>query len=113
MNFGEQFSELLPNHVEVELKPATANKVNVRAIIDEESDSVVNQNSIDTETGAVSLPFDLPVTFPKTVPIKNSYNLMAKGPCREIQFKVTTNSGKVHLRSIRSSAFVNTINQET
>ena len=113
MNFGEQFSELLPNHVEVELKPASANRVNIRAIIDEESDSIVNESAIDTETGTVTLPFDLPVTFPLTVPIKNSYNLMTKGPCREIQFKVTANSGKVHLRSIRSSAFVNTIKQET
>jgi len=113
MNFGEQFSELLPNHVEVELKPATASKVNIRAIIDEESDSVVNQSTINTKTGTVTIPFDLPVTFPLTVPIKNSYNLISKGACREIQFKVTTNSGKVNLRSIRSSAFVNTINQET
>ena len=113
MNFGEQFSELLPNHVEVELKPASANRVNIRAIIDEESDSIVNENAIDTETGTVTLPFDLPVTFPLTVPIKNSYNLMTKGPCREIQFKVTTPCGKMHLRSVRASAFVNTIKQET
>tara|TARA_R100000808_G_C2148651_1_gene156829 strand:- start:1579 stop:3198 length:1620 start_codon:yes stop_codon:yes gene_type:complete len=113
MSFGEQFSELLPNHVEVELKPAIADKVNVRAIIDDGSDLVVNQNPIDTLTSTLTLPFDLPATFEKTVPIKESYNMMQNGPCRELQFKVITNSGKMHLRGIRSSSFVNTINQET
>ena len=113
MTFGEQFSELLPNHVELELKPATATAVNIRAILDEESDSVVNQQVVNTETSTLTLPFDLPATFPKTVPIRNSYNLLSNGPCREMQFKGVTNSGKMWVRGIKASAFVNSIEQET
>ena len=113
MTFGEQFSELLPNHVELELKPGTANHVNLRAVLDEESDSVVNQQTIGTETGSLTLPFTLPASFPKTVPIRNSYNLLSNGPCREMQFKVVTNAGKMWVRGIKASAFVNSIDQET
>ena len=113
MTFGEQFSELLPNHVELELKPAIATAVSLRAILDEESDSVVNQQVVNTETSTLTLPFDLPATFPKTVPIRNSYNLLSNGPCREMQFKVVTNSGKMWVRGIKASAFVNSIDQET
>ena len=113
LSFGEQFSEVLPNHVELELKPALADRVNIRASMDEGEEQVVNQTPVNTTTGTVTLPFKLPVTFPRTTPIINSYNLINKGPCREIQFKVRTDGGKMHLRSVRASAYVNTITQET
>ena len=113
MSFGEQFNELLPNHVELELKPATSETVNLRAILDGQSESVVNQNVINTSTAGLSLPFDLPATLPKTMPAINSYNLIQNGPCRDMQFKVITKSGKLAVRSILASAYVNTIKQES
>ena len=113
MTFGQQFNELLPNHTELEMKPATAEQVDIRAILDDDSDSVVNQTPINTFGGALKLPFFLPAVLGRTVPIKNSYNLINKGPCREVQFKVQTTAGKMHLRGVRTSAYVNTIQQET
>ena len=112
LSFGQQFNEVLPNHAELELKPALAERVNIRVSLDEGEESVVNQNPINTETGSVTLPFTLPVTFPATVTIRNSYNLINNGPCREVQFKVRTDAGKMHLRAVRASAYVNTIDQE-
>ena len=113
LSFGQQFNEVLPNHTELELRPALAERVNIRISLDEGEESVVNQNPINTATGSVTLPFDLPVTFPATVPLRSSYNLINKGPCREMQFKVRTDAGKMHVRGIRASAYVNTLDQET
>ena len=73
----------------------------------------MNQNPSNTSTSTVTFPFTLPLTFPATVPLRNSYNLINKGPCREMQFKVRTDAGKMHLRGIRASAYVNTLDQET
>jgi len=113
LSFGQQFNEVLPNHVELELKPALADRVNIRVALDEGEEKVINQTPVNTTTGTVTLPFVLPVTFPRTAPIINSYNLINNGPCREMQFKVRTDGGKMHLRSIRASAYVNTLKQET
>ena len=117
MTFGQQFNEILPNHTELEMKPATSSQVDIRAILDDDADSVVNQTPINTFGGSVKLGADpdsrLPFTLGRTVPIKNSYNLITKGPCRELQFKVQTSAGKMHLRGVRSSAYVNTLQQET
>jgi len=113
LSFGQQFNEILPNHVELELKPALADRVNIRASMDEGEEVVINQTPISSTTSTVTLPFVLPIAFPKTAPIINSYNLINNGPCREIQFKIRTDGGKLHLRSIRASAYVNTLTQET
>ena len=88
-------------------------KVNLRAIFEEESDSVVNLLPINTFGNSVTLPFVLPVVLGKTVPIRQSYTLISKGPCREIQFKVLTTAGKMHLRGNRTSDYINTMQQET
>ena len=114
LSFGQQFNEILPNHVELELKPALADRVDIRVALDDGEEKVVNQTPVvGTTAGTVTLPFWLPVTFPRTVPTLNSYNLINNGPCREMQFKVRTDGGKMHLRSIRASAYVNTIKQES
>jgi hypothetical protein len=113
MTFGEQFSEILPNHVELELRPALAQQVQIRSVLDNGEDTVVNQTHIDTQTAVVTLPFVLPVTIPKTVPLKNSYNMIQKGPGREVQFRVKSFGSKMHLRSIKASAYINTFAQET
>ena len=112
MTFGEQFSEILPNHVEVEMKPALAQQVQIRSVLDEGEDVTINQTHIDTQTGIVTLPFVLPVTFPKTVPLKNTFNMIQGGPAREVQFRVKSFGSKMHLRSVKASAYINTFNQE-
>lgn len=72
----------------------------------------INQTHIDTQTGIVTLPFVLPVTFPKTVPLKNTFNMIQGGPAREVQFRVKSFGSKMHLRSVKASAYINTFNQE-
>ena len=118
MTFGEQFSEMLPNHVEIEMKPTLSKKVQIRAVLDEGAEGIVNQTDINTETSTVILPFDLPddgsgIILGDSKPIKRQYNMIQHGPARELQFRVKSFGNKMHLRSIKASAYVGTFDQET
>jgi len=110
LTFGEPFNEVQPQHVEVELKPALSTTVELKPIFDSVTEGTrLNTSNIDTKISKVLLPQVLPFTLPVERAIINSYNMMMRGPCREVQFKVSSTSNKMHLRAIRGSAFVNTM----
>ena len=92
------------------MKPALSTTVELKPIFDSVTEGTrLNTSNIDTKISKVSLPLTLPFTLPVERPIINSYNMMMRGPCREVQFKVSSTSNKMHLRAIRGSAFVNTM----
>ena len=111
--FGERFNRLQPRHVEVEFKAARSSSVEVRPVSDLELGRKLNSSDINTNTSSVTLPVTLPFTLPIEKPVIKSYNLLTRGPCREIQFRVKTSANKMHLRSLRASAYVRSMELET
>jgi hypothetical protein len=114
LTFGDFFSPKLGNNVEFELSnsPAGCHCVEVRSIIDTETEKVIHPSNIDTRFTGVNLPIDLPFSLPSLSPVTRAYNLISQGNFNEMQIKVASSSGKLHLRSIKSSAFVNSMTLE-
>jgi hypothetical protein len=111
--FGDYLSTKLGNHVDIELETSTVgcHCVDLSLTTDEGNklrDAMIADN-ISTDTTGVTLPVDLTFTLPNVGIFSKSYNLTTKGEFDEIKFKVKSESGKLHLRSIKASAYLNTI----
>jgi len=114
LTFNDFFSPKLGNNVEFELAPSDAgcHCVEVRSIVDTETETVVHPSNIDTRLAGVTLPVYLDFTLPSIEPVIRTYNMIPVGNFNELQYKVKSGSGKLHLRSIKSSAFMNTLTLE-
>ena len=111
--FGDYMSTKLGNHIEIELETSTVgcHCVDLLATTDEGNklrDSMLASNISNDSTG-VPLPVDLDFTLPEIGIFSKSYNLTNQGEFGEIKFKVKSESGKLHLRSIKASAYMNTM----
>ena len=111
--FGDYLSTKLGNHVDIELETSTVgcHCVDLSLSTDEGNklrDAMI-ADDISTDTTGVTLPVDLTFTLPNVGIFSKSYNLTTKGEFDEIKFKVKSESGKLHLRSIKASAYLNTI----
>lgn len=111
LTFGEPYNEVQPQHVEVEFKGARSTAVEIRPIHDG-AETLKLTNSLNIRTSSITLPVTLPFTLPRNKPIITGYNMMTRGPARELQFKVKTEANKLHLRAVRGTAFVNTMELE-
>jgi len=65
-----------------------------------------------TATDSLVLPVPLPFVLPAAGVRRRGFGLQRFGPYREIQYKLTTASGKLVLRSIITGGFINTVDVE-
>jgi hypothetical protein len=114
LTFSDFFSPKLGNNVEFELETSDAgcHCIEVRSIVDTETEKVIHPSNIDTRLSGITLAVNLPFTLPSIEPLIRAYNMIPTGEFNELQFKVKSSSGKLHLRSIKASAFVNSIKLE-
>ena len=108
-NWGDQFSEKQPEHVEFEFKPGLSDRVEVRVKIDSVDERAVHGSIIDTGSTSVVLPVVLPVAFPSERPMRRHYNMMTHGPCNEAEFIAKTTAKKMEVRSVKAAAYLNTM----
>jgi len=111
--YGDHLSPKLGNHVGIELRDSTVgcNCVNISVTTDDGNllqDHILASNIVNDTSGVV-LPADLPFTLPTIGPFLRSFNLTNVGEFSEIKFKIRSESGKLHIRSIKTSAFINTM----
>jgi len=111
--YGDFMSPKLGNHVDVEFKNSTVgcDCVDILITTDEgniRSEDVLVSNISTTSTG-VALPVNLNFTLPTIGPFSKSYNLTTFGEFNEIKFKIRSETGKLHIRSLKTSAFINTM----
>ena len=111
--FGDYLSTKLGNHVDIELSTSTVGCHCVDlSITTDEGNKIRDEmiaDHISTDVRAIPLPLTLPFSLPNVGMFSKSYNLTTKGEFDEIKFKVKSESGKLHLRSIKASAYMNTI----
>ena len=113
LTFQDVFSKKLGNHVELELRGSTPGAdVELRAIADESDEKVVHHSTIITGITGVTLPANLTFVLPEDEIITRDYNMIPVNEFSELQFRVFANSGKVHLRNIKASAFMNSMTLE-
>lgn len=65
--------------------------------------------SFSTVQTSLSLPLTLPFTLPKAGIVRKSFDLMAAGRWRELQIDLNAASGKLELRTITVSAFIESL----
>jgi len=111
--YGDYLSPKLGNHIDIELKNSTAgcHCAELKVSLDEDAGSqdLLIAENISTTTTAVPLPVTLPFTLPAVGPFSKSYGLNTLGEFNEAQFTVKASSGRLHLRSMKTSAYVNTM----
>ena len=67
---------------------------------------------INTQAVLVELPVDLPFTLPTLGAFERAFNLTTLGEFSEVQFRVKASSGRLTVRSIKTSAYINTMTLE-
>lgn len=111
--FGDYLSPKLGNHVDIELRNSNVGCHCAELMVTTDEGNIQDDTAIATNirtaaTG-VSLPVTLNFNLPTVGPFSKSYNLTNMGEFNEIKFKVKASSGKLHVRSIKASAFMNTM----
>ena len=111
--YGDYLSPKLGNHLDIEFENSIAgcHCAEVYATLDEEAGAtdVLIENNIPTQTSSVTLPVTLPFTLPSVGPFSRSFSLSTKGEFNEARFKIKASSGRLLVRSIKTSAFMNTM----
>lgn len=111
--FGDFLSTKLGNHVEVDFKNSTVGcdcaEIYVRYDEGLTVDDRLLEGMISTDTVEVTLPVDVPFTLPTVGAFQKAYNLTTLGEFSEAQFRVKSSSGKLHVRAIKASAYMNTM----
>ena len=111
--FGDHLSPKLGRHVEVEFENSTAGchcaSILTRLDGSAGSDDKQLDTNVSTTYTDISLPLTLPFALPSIGTSRKAYNLTTSGEFSEAQFRVKSTSGKLHLRSIKASAYMNTM----
>lgn len=85
--------------------------VDVQAILDDAG--ALELASFLTLSASLFLPLVLPFTLPRAGIVRRSFDLQRYGQFRELQFQINASSGKLVLRTISASAFIDTIALQT
>jgi hypothetical protein len=111
--YGDHMSPKLGNHVEVELSNTNEGCECVEILVTADDGAVTTDkqlgNMIDTLSTPVELPVDVPFELPRVGNFSKSFNLTSMGEFDEIQFKIKSSTGKLLVRSIKTSAYMNTM----
>lgn len=81
----------------------------VEVILDDAGPLPLQDAALVTRSASLYLPLTLPFTLPRAGIVRRARDLQAFGQFRELQFSLTTTSGKLALRSIMASAFIDTM----
>ena len=98
------------SNVEFEFTKSKAD-VTIEVVRDDSEPEMFEEFS--TLQNSLYLPLTLPFTLPKAGTVRKAFDLQRYDPFRELQFKVTATEGKLVLRSIAASAFIDTVELET
>jgi len=111
--YGDYLSPKLGNHLEIEFENSVAgcHCADVYATLDEEAGAtdVLVSAGISTQTTIVNLPATIPFTLPSVGPFSKSFSLNTLGEFDEARFRIKASSGRFLIRSIKTSAFMNTM----
>jgi hypothetical protein len=115
ITFGDYYSFKSGLSVEFEFDESVADNVTIQVILDK----VPHQTLLADPFQSISeprlrLPFTIPVTLPASPGLlRKSFDLQRYGTWRELQFFITTTAGKLAIRSIRVTGFMDTIRLQT
>ena len=89
--------------------------VEIQAILDMVPDSDLVATSFDSGSSAgLVLPFTIPATLPgRTSLLRTSHDLQRYGQWRELQFFIGSSAGKLQMRSIRLTGFIDSLVLQT
>ena len=107
MTFGQPYCPKTGLSYEAEFNGSQAT-VTVQAILDDSAASATG-DGFPTGGAARVLPLTLPLELPRGGIVRRALDLQRFGPFRELQFDVASAGGKLALRSISASAFVDTL----
>jgi hypothetical protein len=115
ITFGDHYSFKTGLNVEFEFDESVAGEVLVKVILDK----IPHPTPIAVAFSSLSEPrLRLPVTLPFTLPLspdllRKAFDLQRYGTWRELQFQITTTAGKLAIRSIRVTGWMDTIRLQT
>jgi hypothetical protein len=111
ITFGDHYSFKTGLNVEFEFDESVAGEVLVKVILDK----VPHPDPIAVAFSSLSqsrlrLPLTLPFHLPPSPDLlRKAFDLQRYGTWRELQFQITTTAGKLAIRSIRVTGFMDTI----
>ena len=111
--FGDYLSPKLGNHADIELASSNVgcNCAEIFVSLDEAAgikDKLL-ASMVNTQADLVELPVDLPFDLPTLGAFQRAFNLTTLGEFSEAQFRVKAASGRLTVRSIKASAYINTM----
>jgi hypothetical protein len=119
ITFGDYYNFKTGLSVEFEFDESNADQVTVYVVLDGVVQNVPGRDllappfSTLTET-RLRLPFTLPVVLPNSPGLKRmAFDLQRYGTWRELQFRITSPAGKLAIRSIRITGFMDSIRLQT
>lgn len=110
MTFNELLSPKKGLNVELEFSQSSA-AATVQAVFDQADASPIAAD-FTTQNDPVLLPQTLPFDLPANGTYRRAFDLLQFDPFRELQMQVTSDSGKLSLRGIVASGFLDTIQLE-
>ena len=115
ITFGDPFNFKTGLSVELEFDESVAPQCNVVVIVDGVPSPVQLAPAFTTLSAPrLTLPFVIPVTLPASPGLlRKAFDLQRYGSWRELQFAISTAAGKLSIRSIRVTGFMDTIRLQT
>lgn len=115
ITFGDMYSFKTGLSVEFEFDESVAAGVTVQVVLDKiPHSSLIAFPFQSISESRLRLPFHLPSTLPGSPDLlRLAFDLQRYGTWRELQFFITTDSGKLAIRSIRVTGFSDTLRLQT
>jgi hypothetical protein len=115
ITFGDPFSYKTGLNVEFEFDESVASLLSVQVILDQLPQVPLIAAPFTTlSQPRIILPVTIPFTLPTSPGLRRwSFDLQRYGTWRELQFRLSTSNGKLSLRSIRVTGFLDTLRLQT
>jgi hypothetical protein len=115
ITFGDYYSFKTGLNVEFEFDESVAGAVLVKVVLDGVPQDKPIAIAFDTLTESrLRLPFPVPFVLPLSPGLlRKAFDLQRYGTWRELQFQISTPADKLSIRSIRVTAFMDTIRLQT
>jgi hypothetical protein len=110
--FGDLFAPKTGFNCEFEFIESDA-LVNIQAVLDRDSKTDPVAVFHTSSSGQLRLPFVIPIVLPSNVLLAVSLDVQRYGQFREFQFDVNSDAGKLSMRSIKLTGFMDSIVLQT